>query len=113
LPALCLCERRPCADRSQLSPSQQRNIEKEVDARVIDRTQLILDIFARHARSREASSRLNWPAELHAAPLAGRGIEMSQLGGGIGTRVPVKPNWKPTGARFTGASATSNSNLRT
>ncbi|HEY4679603.1 MAG TPA: GTPase HflX, partial [Candidatus Angelobacter sp.] len=37
----------------ELSPSQQRNIEKEVNARVIDRTQLILDIFARHARSRE------------------------------------------------------------
>ena len=37
----------------ELSPSQQRNIEKEVKARVIDRTQLILDIFARHARSRE------------------------------------------------------------
>lgn len=72
-----------------LSPSQQRNIEREVNSRVIDRTQLILDIFARHARTREGQ----WQVELaqleYLLPrLAGRGIEMSQLGGGIGTRGP-------------------------
>ena len=73
----------------ELSPSQQRNIEKEVDARVIDRTQLILDIFARHARSREGQLQVELAQLEYMLPrLAGRGIEMSQLGGGIGTRGP-------------------------
>src|SRR3954468_20827696 len=72
-----------------LSPSQQRNIERELHARVIDRTQLILDIFARHARTREGQLQVEL-AQLHylMPRLAGRGIEMSQLGGGIGTRGP-------------------------
>lgn len=72
-----------------LSPSQQRNIEAEVDARVIDRTQLILDIFARHARSREGQLQVELAQLEYLLPrLTGRGIEMSQLGGGIGTRGP-------------------------
>lgn len=72
-----------------LSPSQQRNIEKVIKRRVIDRTQLILDIFARHARTREGQLQVEL-AQLHymLPRLAGRGIEMSQLGGGIGTRGP-------------------------
>ncbi len=72
-----------------LSASQQRNIEKIVQRRVIDRTQLILDIFARHARTREGQLQVEL-AQLHymLPRLAGRGIEMSQLGGGIGTRGP-------------------------
>ena len=72
-----------------LSPSQQRNIEKILERRVIDRTQLILDIFARHARTREGQLQVEL-AQLHymLPRLAGRGIEMSQLGGGIGTRGP-------------------------
>ena len=72
-----------------LSPSQQRNIEKIVQRRVIDRTQLILDIFARHARTREGQLQVEL-AQLHymLPRLAGHGIEMSQLGGGIGTRGP-------------------------
>ncbi|MGH9566635.1 MAG: GTPase HflX, partial [Candidatus Angelobacter sp.] len=73
----------------ELSPSQQRNIEREVEARVIDRTQLILDIFARHARSREGQLQVELAQLEYLLPrLAGRGIEMSQLGGGIGTRGP-------------------------
>jgi GTP-binding protein HflX len=73
----------------ELSPSQQRNIEKEVNARVIDRTQLILDIFARHARSREGQLQVELAQLEYMLPrLAGKGIEMSQLGGGIGTRGP-------------------------
>ena len=73
----------------ELSPSQQRNIEQEVNARVIDRTQLILDIFARHARSREGQLQVELAQLEYLLPrLAGRGIEMSQLGGGIGTRGP-------------------------
>jgi GTP-binding protein HflX len=72
-----------------LSPSQQRNIERIVQRRVIDRTQLILDIFARHARTREGQLQVEL-AQLHymLPSLAGHGIEMSQLGGGIGTRGP-------------------------
>jgi GTP-binding protein HflX len=72
-----------------LSPSQQRNIEHEVRARVIDRTQLILDIFARHARTREGQLQVELAQLEYLLPrLTGRGIEMSQLGGGIGTRGP-------------------------
>ena len=72
-----------------LSPSQQRNIEEVIKRRVIDRTQLILDIFARHARTREGQLQVEL-AQLHymLPRLAGRGVEMSQLGGGIGTRGP-------------------------
>ncbi len=72
-----------------LSPSQQRNIEKIVHRRVIDRTQLILDIFARHARTREGQLQVELAQLQYLLPrLAGRGAEMSQLGGGIGTRGP-------------------------
>jgi len=72
-----------------LSPSQQRNIERVVHARVIDRTQLILDIFARHARTREGQLQVELAQLEYLLPrLAGRGVEMSQLGGGIGTRGP-------------------------
>ncbi len=72
-----------------LSPSQQRNVEKIVRRRVIDRTQLILDIFARHARTREGQLQVELAQLQYMLPrLAGRGIEMSQLGGGIGTRGP-------------------------
>jgi GTPase len=72
-----------------LSASQQRNIEKIVQRKVIDRTQLILDIFARHAKTREGQLQVEL-AQLHymLPRLAGRGVEMSQLGGGIGTRGP-------------------------
>ena len=72
-----------------LSPSQQRNIERVVNTRVIDRTQLILDIFAGHARTREGQLQVELAQLEYMLPrLAGRGVEMSQLGGGIGTRGP-------------------------
>jgi len=72
-----------------LSPSQQRNIERVVNTRVIDRTQLILDIFAKHARTREGQMQVELAQLEYLLPrLAGRGVEMSQLGGGIGTRGP-------------------------
>src|SRR5438477_5612369 len=72
-----------------LTASQQRNIEQVVHARVIDRTQLILDIFATHARTREGQLQVELAQLEYILPrLAGRGIEMSQLGGGIGTRGP-------------------------
>jgi len=72
-----------------LTASQQRNIERVVQARVIDRTQLILDIFATHARTREGQLQVELAQLEYMLPrLAGRGVEMSQLGGGIGTRGP-------------------------
>lgn len=72
-----------------LSASQQRNIEKAVGTRVIDRTQLVLDIFAKHARTREGQLQVELAQLQYLLPrLSGRGIEMSQLGGGIGTRGP-------------------------
>ena len=72
-----------------LSPSQQRNIEKIIQRRVIDRTQLILDIFARHAKTREGQLQVELAQLQYMMPrLAGHGVEMSQLGGGIGTRGP-------------------------
>ena len=67
-----------------LSPSQQRNIEKVIQRRVIDRTQLILDIFARHARTREGQLQVELAQLQYMMPrLKGHGAEMSQLGGGI------------------------------
>lgn len=73
----------------ELTPSQQRNLERELDVRVIDRTQLILDIFARHARTREGQLQVELAQLEYMLPrLAGRGAQMSQLGGGIGTRGP-------------------------
>ena len=72
-----------------LSPSQLRNLEAAMPCRVIDRTQLILDIFARHARTREGQLQVELAQLEYQLPrLAGRGKSMSQLGGGIGTRGP-------------------------
>ncbi len=73
----------------ELSPVQQRNLERELDTRVIDRTQLILDIFARRARTREGQLQVELAQLTYLLPrLTGRGVEMSRLGGGIGTRGP-------------------------
>jgi GTP-binding protein HflX len=72
-----------------LSPTQLRNLEKGTECRVIDRTQLILDIFARHARSREGQLQVELAQLNYSLPrLAGSAKELSRLGGGIGTRGP-------------------------
>lgn len=72
-----------------LTPTQQRNLERALDVKVIDRTQLILDIFARRARTREGQLQVELAQLNYMLPrLTGRGIEMSRLGGGIGTRGP-------------------------
>jgi GTPase len=72
-----------------LSPTQQRNLERALDLKVIDRTQLILDIFARRARTREGQLQVELAQLSYLLPrLTGRGLEMSRLGGGIGTRGP-------------------------
>lgn len=70
---------------SDLSPMQQRNIEEATDCRVIDRTQLILDIFARHARSREGQLQVELAQLNYMLPrLTGKGAAMSRLGGKSG-----------------------------
>ena len=72
-----------------LSPTQQRNLEKALERRILDRTQLILDIFARHARTREGKLQVELAQLQYLLPrLTGRGAAMSRLGAGIGTRGP-------------------------
>jgi GTP-binding protein HflX len=72
-----------------LSPTQLRNLEKALPCKVVDRTQLILDIFARRARTREGQLQVELAQLDYLLPrLTGRGASMSRLGGGIGTRGP-------------------------
>jgi len=72
-----------------LTATQLRNLEAALPCRVLDRTQLILDIFARHARTREGQLQVELAQLEYMLPrLTGRGKAMSQLGGGIGTRGP-------------------------
>ena len=72
-----------------LSGSQARNLENECKLRVVDRTQVILDIFARRARSFEGKAQVKLAQLMYLLPrLSGQGIQMSRLGGGIGTRGP-------------------------
>ena len=73
----------------ELTGTQLRNLERRLDVKVLDRTQLILDIFARRARTREGQLQVELAQLTYLLPrLAGRGNEMSRLGGGIGTRGP-------------------------
>lgn len=72
-----------------LSPAQVRNLEQQIGVRVIDRTELILDIFAQRARSRAGKLQVELAQLEYLLPrLVGRGEAMSRLGGGIGTRGP-------------------------
>jgi GTP-binding protein HflX len=74
---------------SELTPTQLRNLEKALDCKVLDRTQLILDIFALRARTREGQLQVELAQLNYLLPrLTGQGIELSRLGGGIGTRGP-------------------------
>lgn len=73
----------------ELSPSQVRNIALHVEARIIDRTQLILDIFAQRARSKEGKLQVELAQLQYLLPrLSGQGTQLSRLGAGIGTRGP-------------------------
>ncbi|KHF29549.1 GTPase HflX [Anoxybacillus sp. BCO1] len=73
----------------ELSPSQNRNLTKLLNVRVIDRTQLILDIFASRARSKEGKLQVELAQLQYILPrLSGQGAALSRLGGGIGTRGP-------------------------
>jgi GTP-binding protein HflX len=72
-----------------LTPTQLRNLERALDRKVLDRTQLILDIFARRARTREGQLQVELAQLNYLLPrLGGRGTLLSRLGGGIGTRGP-------------------------
>lgn len=74
---------------NELSPAQQKNIEREMDTKVIDRTTLILDIFAQRARSSEGRLQVELAQLRYRLPrLMGMGTSLSRLGGGIGTRGP-------------------------
>lgn len=74
---------------NDLSPTQLRNLERALDLKVVDRTQLILDIFARRARTREGQLQVELAQLNYLLPrLAGQGTVLSRLGGGIGTRGP-------------------------
>ncbi|AQY51003.1 GTP-binding protein [Listeria weihenstephanensis FSL R9-0317] len=74
---------------SELSATQVRNISEVVDARILDRTQLILDIFAMRAKTREGKLQVALAQYQYLLPrLSGQGISLSRLGGGIGTRGP-------------------------
>jgi GTP-binding protein HflX len=74
---------------NELSPAQLRNLERALDRKVIDRTQLILDIFAARARTREGKLQVELAQLKYVMPrLVGAGAALSRLGGGIGTRGP-------------------------
>src|SRR3989338_7365186 len=74
---------------NDLSPSQQRNLEETLGVKTLDRTQLILDIFAQRARSNEGKLQVELAQLKYLLPrLAGKGIYLSRLGGGVGTRGP-------------------------
>ncbi|SHH48635.1 GTPase HflX [Desulforamulus hydrothermalis] len=73
----------------ELSPAQARNLENKTGVKVIDRTQLILDIFARRAQTKEGKLQVELAQLKYLLPrLAGQGTQLSRLGGGIGTRGP-------------------------
>jgi GTP-binding protein HflX len=84
-----------------LSPSQERNLEDAAGADVLDRTGLILDIFARRARSREGKVQVELAQLSYLLPrLTGKGKELSRLGGGIGTRGPGETKLEADRARI-------------
>ncbi|MCX5751007.1 MAG: GTPase HflX [Candidatus Saganbacteria bacterium] len=73
----------------ELSPSQESNLEETLNVKVIDRTELILDIFAQHAHTKEGKIQVELAqAEFSLTRLTGHGVLLSRLGGGIGTRGP-------------------------
>lgn len=74
---------------NELSPAQLRELQKRLQIRIVDRTQLILDIFAQRARTREGKLQVELAQLKYLLPrLVGAGLELSRLGGGIGTRGP-------------------------
>ncbi|MEW6230485.1 MAG: GTPase HflX, partial [Bacillota bacterium] len=86
------CEEKECdlvVFDNELTPAQGRNLKDVIGVRVIDRTQVILDIFARRARTKEGKLQVELAQLNYLLPrLTGKGTELSRLGGGIGTRGP-------------------------
>ena len=77
----------------ELTPAQARNLERSLEVKVLDRTQLILDIFAQRARTKEGKLQVELAQLRYLLPrLAGIGTSLSRLGGGIGTRGPERPS---------------------
>jgi GTPase len=87
----------------ELSPAQVRNLEDRLGARVVDRTALILDIFAQHARSSEGKAQVELAQLAYQLPwLTGHGVELSRVGGGRSagaaapaSAAPVSSSWRP------------------
>ncbi|MGH7885897.1 MAG: GTPase HflX, partial [Thermodesulfobacteriota bacterium] len=74
---------------AELTPTQAKEISKEADLKILDRSQLIIEIFAKHATTNEGKIQVRLAYLKYNLPrLRGKGIELSQLGGGIGTRGP-------------------------
>ena len=97
----------------ELSGVQLRNLEEALEVRVIDRTILILDIFADRAVSREGKLQVELAQLQYRMPrLTGFGRSLSRLGGGIGTRGPVKRSWKQIEDILRGVSMISRRNWR-
>ena len=87
----------------ELSPAQQFNLEKILKRTALDRTAVILDIFAQNATILEGKAQVELAQLKYRLPrLRGRGDQLSQQGGGIGTRGQEKPSWKLTDAEFRG-----------
>ena len=83
----------------ELDPTQQRTLENALEARVVDRTQLILDIFAQHARSAEGKLQVELAQlEYNLPRMRGMWQHLERLGGGVGTRGPARPSSSPTAA---------------
>jgi GTP-binding protein HflX len=96
-----------------LSPSQQKNLEEVINAKTIDRTQLILDIFARRATSNEGKVQVELAQLVYLLPrLSGRGIQLSRLGGGLGTRGPGEQKLEVDRRRVRGRIAKLNGSLK-
>ena len=86
-----------CIFDDELSPAQQRNIEQSMGVRVLDRTALILDIFAQRAHTNEGKLQVELAQLQYTLPrIMGKGLALSRLGGGIGTAVPAKLSWRLT-----------------
>ena len=78
-----------CIFDDELSPAQQRNLEATIGVRILDRTGLILDIFAQRARTNEGKMQVELAQLKYTLPrIGGQGLSLSRLGGGIGTRGP-------------------------
>ena len=97
----------------ELTPAQIKNIENATDAHVIDRSMLILDIFALHASSAEGKIQVELAQLKYTAPrLVGKGKDMSRLGGGIGTRGPGESKLEIDRRRLSSRIAALQSELR-